>query len=85
MKPFDYMLPKDLAEACAAWEEFGASSRLLSGGTDLTVALRHGAIETDMVIDLKQVAELQSDIRVVDGALRLSACLLYTSPSPRDS
>lgn len=79
MKPFDYMLPKDLAEACSAWAEFSGSSRLLSGGTDLTVGLRHGAIETDLVIDLKQVPELRTDISENEGIMRVSAGTTMTS------
>ncbi|MEM1373677.1 MAG: xanthine dehydrogenase family protein subunit M [Pseudomonadota bacterium] len=79
MKPFDYMLPKDLAEACSVAAENATTSRLLSGGTDLTVGLRHCAIETDLVIDLKQVAELRSDISEVDGVMRVSAGTTMTA------
>lgn len=73
MMPFDYMVPNDLAEACAAWAEHGSSGRLLAGGTDLTVALRHGHIQTNMVIDLKNVVELQPDISRDSNGLRISA------------
>lgn len=73
MKPFDYIKPKDLDEACALCAEHGTSARLLAGGTDLTVALRHGAIQTDLVIDLKDVAELASDFSEISGHLRISA------------
>ncbi len=73
MKPFDYMQPKDIAEASAAWASYGASARLLAGGTDLSVALRHGKIATDLVIDLKGVVELQPDISESSGHLRISA------------
>ena len=79
MKPFDYIQPKDLAEASSAWAAHGAAARLLAGGTDLTVALRHGVIETDLVIDLKDVAELAPDITEVDGALRISAGTTMTA------
>ncbi|MEM6387987.1 MAG: FAD binding domain-containing protein [Pseudomonadota bacterium] len=73
MKPFDYMRPKDLEEASAAWAAHGSSARLLAGGTDLTVGLRHGAIQTDLVIDLKEVVELTSDISEFSGHLRIAA------------
>ncbi|MEO1780270.1 MAG: FAD binding domain-containing protein [Pseudomonadota bacterium] len=73
MKPFDYMLPDCLTDACRAWEDHTGSARLLAGGTDLTVGLRHGHFSTDMVIDLKQVAELRPDIRQDSGDLRVSA------------
>ena len=73
MKPFDYMQPATLADACLAWEDHGDTAKLLAGGTDLTVGLRHGHLSTDMVIDLKQVSELRADIREEDGVLRVSS------------
>ena len=73
MTPFDYLRPAGLAEASQAWAEAGASARLLAGGTDLTVALRHGHLSTDLVIDLKRVAELATDISRDRGCLRISA------------
>ncbi|MEM9709884.1 MAG: xanthine dehydrogenase family protein subunit M [Pseudomonadota bacterium] len=73
MKPFDYLLPSHLAEAAEAAGAYGASARLLAGGTDLTVALRHGHISTDLVIDLKDVAELKSSISNEGQVLRVSA------------
>ena len=73
MKPFDYMQPTDIAEASSAWATHGSFARLLAGGTDLSVALRHGKITTDLVIDLKGVAELQPDISESSGHLRVSA------------
>lgn len=73
MKPFDYLLPSDLAEASEAWAAHGADARLLAGGTDLTVALRHGHLSTDCVIDLKAVAELKPTIERDNGQLRVSS------------
>jgi len=79
MTPFDYMQPKSLSEACAAWAAHGASARLLAGGTDLNVALRHGHISTALVIDLKEVAELRGDICEAAGALRIAAGTTMTA------
>ncbi|MEM9344162.1 MAG: xanthine dehydrogenase family protein subunit M [Pseudomonadota bacterium] len=73
MKPFDYIKPGHLADASAALSEHGDGARLLAGGTDLTVALRHGHVSTDVVIDLKAVDELRPDISRADGAVRVSA------------
>ncbi len=79
MKPFDYLVPTHLADASAAWAEHGSSARLLAGGTDLTVALRHGHISTDVVIDLKQVEELAPEIASDAGQLRISAGTTMTT------
>lgn len=62
-----------MTEACAAWAEPDREARLLFGGTDLTVGLRHGHLSADVVIDLKRVADLAPDIRSSEGTLRVSA------------
>ena len=79
MKPFDYVMPSSLSEACAVWAELGPAARLLAGGTDLNVALRHGHLATDVVIDLKGVAELKPDIEDDAGWLRVSAGTTMTA------
>lgn len=73
MTPFNYLRPNDLAEASAIWAEYGTDARLLAGGTDLTVGLRHGHITTKTVIDLKRVVGLQADITRAGNSLRVSA------------
>lgn len=71
--PFDYIRPSGLSEASDAWARAAGSARLLAGGTDLTVALRHGRIATGLVIDLKQVKELSPGITTEGRVLRISA------------
>ncbi|MEL7027442.1 MAG: FAD binding domain-containing protein [Pseudomonadota bacterium] len=73
MQPFDYLTPTSLAEASGLWAEHAARARLLAGGTDLTVALRHGHVATDVVIDLKNVAELAPSITGAGNVLRITA------------
>lgn len=57
MKWFDYAAPRSLEEA---FELLAAHPRaqLLAGGTDLLVQLRSGQKETDFVIDVKGIPEL---------------------------
>ena len=78
MRPFDYMLPQSLSEASKAWEASASSARLLAGGTDLTVALRHGKIESDLVIDLKRVSEFRQDMSIQEGTLQVPAATTMT-------
>jgi carbon-monoxide dehydrogenase medium subunit len=66
MLPFTYHRPKDLGEVFALTAAIGSDYRLLAGGTDLTVGLRHGSIRVGHVIDVKRVPELSGEI-VVDG------------------
>jgi len=67
-----------LNEAVNVLAEHGDSARLLAGGTDLTVALRNGKITTGLVIDLKDVLELQSDIHADANTLFVSAATTMT-------
>jgi len=77
MLPFSYHRPGTLAEVIAL-DAQGEGVRLLAGGTDLTVGLRHGSISARSVIDLKRVAELQPEIAVTDKAIRVSATVTMT-------
>ncbi|MEL6840575.1 MAG: FAD binding domain-containing protein [Pseudomonadota bacterium] len=73
MKPFDYLRPTSLDAACAAWAEATGTVRLLSGGTDLTVGLRHGHFEADVVVDLKRIPDLKPRIAIEADMLRIAA------------
>lgn len=73
MKPFDYLSPTTLSEAVSAWADTGQTARLLAGGTDLTVALRHGHLTADLVIDIKRVTELNDGICTSAQGLRIPA------------
>jgi len=59
LKSFDYATPASVGEAVgllAAHPE----ARLLAGGTDLLVQLRAGRKETDLVVDVKRIPELNT-------------------------
>ena len=58
MQAFDYARVKSVDEAVALLAEKNGSARVLSGGTDLLVALREGRLSTELVVDVKQVPEL---------------------------
>jgi carbon-monoxide dehydrogenase medium subunit len=73
MNPFRYARPESLAEAVALLAEHGPEARLLAGGTDLLVRLRHGRHTPRLVIDLKRVSELRDDIRETGAGLRVGA------------
>ena len=58
MKDFEYQTPKSISEAVALLAEKNGRSRVLAGGTDLIVQLRVGRVETDTVVDAKNIPEL---------------------------
>ncbi|HET7645803.1 MAG TPA: xanthine dehydrogenase family protein subunit M [Candidatus Limnocylindria bacterium] len=69
---FAYARPERLDEVFALWDA-EPTARLLSGGTDLLVAIRTGRARPPLVIDLKRVQELAPGIAERDGALRIGA------------
>lgn len=78
MQPFDFLMPSTFAEAAEAWGDSSRDARLLAGGTDLNVALRHGHLHTERVIDLKRVAELRQGIEIDADAIRVPATATMT-------
>ena len=58
MKDFEYCAPKTLRETVSLLAENDGDSRILAGGTDLIVQLRSKRFETERVIDIKNVPEL---------------------------
>lgn len=59
MLSFDYRKPTSIDDALSLKNEWGKSSSLLLGGTDLFLALEQGARTTDFLIDLKNIEELK--------------------------
>jgi len=56
---FDFAAPKTLKEAVALLQQTGARGRILSGGTDLIVQVRENRRDLDLMIDVKNIPELQ--------------------------
>ena len=73
MRAFAYERPTSLADAFALLAEPGSEARLLAGGTDLIIRLRDGSMRPKTVVDVKGIAELDGEIRVHDGYLRIGA------------
>lgn len=73
MNSFEYLQPAELADALNALRDYGPEARVLAGGTDLTVALREGKLKPRMIVDLKRVADLSSQIRLRNGHVVIGA------------
>jgi carbon-monoxide dehydrogenase medium subunit len=73
MKTFEYARPATVDEVVGLLEEHGADAHLLAGGTDLVLGLRGGWIRPRVVVDLKRVAGLTSDIREEGSKLTIGA------------
>jgi len=73
MRAFAYERPDRLADALALLADLGPAARPLAGGTDLIIRIRDGSIRPTTVVDVKRIAELEREIRVEDGWLRIGA------------
>jgi CO/xanthine dehydrogenase FAD-binding subunit len=79
MRAFAYERPASLAEVfalLAAHPDGGA--RLLAGGTDLIIRLRDGTFRPEVVVDMKDVAELSGAISRDEHAVRFGALTTMT-------
>jgi len=70
---FQYYAPETLPEACALLARFGRRARVLAGGTDLLVKMKHGLAAPEILVSLKKLTELKEirfdpDRGVVIGA-----------------
>jgi CO/xanthine dehydrogenase FAD-binding subunit len=62
-----YYRPATTAEAVAALASRPHDSRILAGGTDLLVAIRHRSVEPALLVDIKSLEDAVAPI-TVDGA-----------------
>jgi CO/xanthine dehydrogenase FAD-binding subunit len=81
MKDITYAAPKTIAEAAALLSDKGDRARILAGGTDIIVQVREGRRDIDLLVDIKQIPdvnELKCDPAkgLVIGAA-VPCCLIY--------
>jgi CO/xanthine dehydrogenase FAD-binding subunit len=73
LRSFHYVRPSTIDHVVSLLSEHGPEAILLAGGTDLLVRLRMGHLRPRVVIDLKQVSALRSDIVESGRVLRIGA------------
>ncbi|MBK9166221.1 MAG: FAD binding domain-containing protein [Bryobacterales bacterium] len=71
MKWFDYSAPESVSGAISALAAH-PRARILAGGTDLLVQMRAGRKETDFIVDVKRIPEL-NEIRYDSDGLTVGA------------
>ena len=72
MKPFKFLEPKTLKEACSMLSQYKEEARLIAGGQSLVPMLKHRLIDPKYIIDLKGIADL-SYIKEDKDGLRIGA------------
>jgi len=76
MRPFEYAAPASTQEAVALLAEHGERARVLGGGTDLIVDLKHKPGSVAMLVDVTAIPELLG-IEETDEGLRIGAMVKY--------
>src|ERR1700690_1032601 len=72
MKAFGYVAAKDVGHAVALLGEHGAKAKILAGGTDLLVELKHALHNPEMIVDISRLRELKN-IAIADDGLHIGA------------
>lgn len=73
MKAIDYAAPKTLAEATALLNQHGDRARVLAGGTDIIVQVRENRRDLDLLVDVKNIPEVNELSFDARKGLRLGA------------
>ncbi len=77
MKPFDFIQPATIDAAILALAEYSPNVRILNGGTDYLVELKHVPQSPGVVIDVSRLQGLKG-IEIVDAGLRIGAGVTHT-------
>ena len=73
MQPFDYIIPKDHADASVLLASGGSAVRPFMGGTDFLIRARGGFIRPQAVVDLKSLPGMREIRQSQDGWLVIGA------------
>lgn len=63
---FEYHAPESIAEACQLLAQYGERAKVISGGTDLLVKMKHGVLAPEVLVSLKNLDQLKK-IEYVPG------------------
>ena len=107
LPPFQYLAPKNLAEAAHMLSQEGERAMLVAGGTDLYPNMKRRQFTPPVLIGLRGIPTFKNISGSAEEGMHIgagvtlttlaehplllayypalaTACLLYTSPSPRD-
>ena len=75
MEAFDFVSAKSIDEAVSILNDKGDRARIIAGGTDILVMMRAGRRLADVVVDVKDIPELNQMNIAADGGLTLGAAV----------
>jgi aerobic carbon-monoxide dehydrogenase medium subunit len=68
--------PTNVAEASGALRDFGERGKLYAGGAELLLLMRHGLLQSEILVDVKKIERLHR-IAWEDDALSVGACVTH--------
>lgn len=78
MRPFDYLRCATIEEACTALDAHAHDAKIVAGGTDVMVELRHpGAVWPRAMVDISGIEALRG-IAVTEGEVRIGPLTTHT-------
>jgi carbon-monoxide dehydrogenase medium subunit len=73
VQPFDYVVPRDHAEASAMLATGSSAARPYQGGTDLLIRIRGGFVQPEFLVDLKGLPGMREIRESADGWMVIGA------------
>ncbi|HIC86418.1 MAG TPA: xanthine dehydrogenase family protein subunit M [Desulfobacterales bacterium] len=56
---FEYIAPETTQEACKILEKLGQQAKVMAGGTDLLIKMKHGLLRPRTIVGLRKIKELR--------------------------
>lgn len=75
MPDIQYVAPRTLDEAVAAFAATKGAGRILAGGTDLLVQMRNGVVTPSTIVDIKKIAEMTAIEETKEGGFKIGAAV----------
>ncbi|GAA2217375.1 FAD binding domain-containing protein [Streptomyces nogalater] len=79
--PFDYAVPRTIAEAVEALGDTGRKAQVLAGGQSLILEMHLQRVRPDLVVDINHIPELDG-MRVEGDELRVGALVRHAAFEP---
>lgn len=73
---FHLLQPTSIADASRTLVDFGDKAKLYAGGAELLLLLRHGLLQSEILIDVKKIERLHK-INLHGNELRIGACVTH--------
>jgi len=76
LSPLKLLQPATIEEASQALAEYGEGAKIYAGGAELLLLLRHGLLQTEILIDVKKIARLLQ-VTMDTNAIHVGACVTH--------